>query len=1601
MLSFLVEKKSDAGAAVDTSFKITSKVPVTESDLKQSLRIVSAEASAPPVDYDLQSAGQGEYRAVPKGQLAPGTVYKVVISAGVQSDQGISQRDFSWALQTQNVFKVLESVPGDKTTGVPLDSVVEFTMSQTNWEDPATHFNIEPSVKGRFEAHGRTLVFLPDKPLAPSTLYKAVLKSGLAVKGSDLKLEQDYMVRFETIAQNQKQMDTYFMPNATDQSVPGKDMKIFVDASENLNGSKIKVTGYSVSADQFKNLFTKLNSIPLWASEARDRFAGYSEVATSQAFSVETEIKSAENDWRKFLLLPSDIGSGFYVIKYEVQGKTVWSLMQRSGVAAYAMADRSQVVVWSVNSVTGKPAADAKASANGQEYSADGQGILRAPTPEAWAKAAESGDDSQVDPLVFEITSGPEKLFLNVAFSTPYGMFYYSAGQQADLQYWSYIFPDRPIYRPQDKVQVFGVMKDRKTGEPAGKIRLELQSVLMDWGTFQQKVYAYVDLETDKDGFYKGELNWPGQLKQGYYQIVLKKDNSVASSRSIQVTSEVKPAYTISIMPDNTTVYAGDKVTGKVSVKFFDGTPFAKTKVNLNAYGAFGLTQNFDVTTDDGGYADFSIQTNKPKCDLESEYPNCQPVDYMTIEAKPALGEEADITAYANISVWRGHEQITSEMQKEDNGNIMIPLRVREIRLDKVNGREPDSVVGNGIPNVKVSSRVLEQLWDQIQVGTYYDAIQKKSVPHYDYKKREVQVGVFEATTDGQGNAQIKFPYKDNTSYKIISWTTESDGTTQATVTYASHGWYSSVPDMSINLQAINPDQANNTQSVGDTVAIAFMQANKKLSSDNSSFLFSNVYRGIQSMTVSSDPSYSITLTQDEAPSMTIYGVAYTPDGFTDSRYSIWFDSKDRELKIELQADQPSYSPREKVKLKAKVTTKGGSPISNTRVAVSVSDEALLSLARYDSTEDPLATLHHSTPDGIITTAMSRSLSPMYGGGGAERGGGGEQNSIRNKFQDQPAFVVLQTDWQGNATTEFEVPDNITSWRVTGVAISPDLLASSAVLKVPVTKPIFVDAVIPNNLLTTDKPVMKLRAFGTGLPKEGIVKYQIDIPSLGVSNQMIEGQVNAPVYLAMDKLVAGDHKATIRATINNQTDAIEKTIHIVDSHASHEERVSTELAPGTTLPDIGLSTEVQVAIESKARAAKRSATEALAQPWSARLESLVAGNVARNLLKDYFQEDGQWDALPAVQSYQKDSGGLSILPYSSESVSLSSKAASIASNLFDPKDLANYFWKITDNSKSAREESIQALSGLAALGEPVLDRLQTASNQKDLTWREKLALIRGLDAAGDRENARVLLQSMLDKAILNDQVMRLNVSQDKKDEIEATSEAAALAAVMALPQANQLAAYVESNWSDQAMADLDRAMYLQAKVPTLPVVDVQVSYAIDQDVKNLNLKDEPWQNLTLTADEVSKFKILSANGPATASFLKRVAGQVPQNSALLGITRTYSSATSLHEGDSVNTKLTMNWDSKAQDGCYIVRDRLPATFVPLVSVGNYYDMLSPVEADNGEVAFTACKDVKPQTIEYKSRVVSLGTYTAEGALIQSMDTPSLANTSAPQIVEVK
>jgi hypothetical protein len=106
--------------------------------------------------------------------------------------------DITWAFQTAARFQINSVFPAHQSTFVPVDTGIELTFSTTGFTPVNDHFSISPNVRGRFQVHKNTVVFVPASRLDYETVYTVTITAGIRLAGTDDILTEDLIFSFET-----------------------------------------------------------------------------------------------------------------------------------------------------------------------------------------------------------------------------------------------------------------------------------------------------------------------------------------------------------------------------------------------------------------------------------------------------------------------------------------------------------------------------------------------------------------------------------------------------------------------------------------------------------------------------------------------------------------------------------------------------------------------------------------------------------------------------------------------------------------------------------------------------------------------------------------------------------------------------------------------------------------------------------------------------------------------------------------------------------------------------------------------------------------------------------------------------------------------------------------------------------------------------------------------------------------------------------------------------------------------------------------------------------------------------------------------------------
>jgi uncharacterized protein YfaS (alpha-2-macroglobulin family) len=239
-----------------------------------------------------------------------------------------------------------------------------------------------------------------------------------------------------------------------------------------------------------------------------------------------------------------------------------------------------------------------------------------------------------------------------------------------------------------------------------------------------------------------------------------------------------------------------------------------------------------------------------------------------------------------------------------------------------------------------------------------------------------------------------------------------------------------------------------------------------------------------------------------------------------------------QELDVKLTPDRDPktdhYSPRDTVTYTVKIADYAGKPVE-AETSMAMVDLAVLSL--LDRLNLPIADQFYGERGLGIRTGVSLVYSvdrinvklaeeAKGGGGGAEAEGG---LTVRGNFQDTAYWKAdVTTNADGTATVSFSLPDNLTTWRMSAIAITKDGLVGEGQSDVRSTKDLLIRPVTPRFMIVGDKFNM-----GAVINNNTANDLPVDVTLEGTGITIDNGQVKQSVTVPANSAVRVNWPVTV------------------------------------------------------------------------------------------------------------------------------------------------------------------------------------------------------------------------------------------------------------------------------------------------------------------------------------------------------------------------------------------------------------------------------------------------------------------------------------------
>lgn len=1552
-----------AGISPNTHFIIKTTKPLTSQVIEKYIRII------PNVDFSIKKAFAQEntFEVIPKSDLEINKIYTVQIDKGP-----LAEHTFSWAYQVKAPFQIISSIPANKGTNVPLNTGIEINFNRENIINPEDFIEIIPTTTGKFETSGNQVHFIPNNPLKEKTVYTVKIKPNLGAKDTKDIFINEEIIQFETTRSYTGSDSSMYFSRKFNEFKPKSDILLGINI---YNTPSISSTVYKFnSAQDFIDSVTKIQGDTPWANYYKN---------IDNNLPIEKKVFSGilvpeGLDYSSFIRLPQALENGYYAVVITSGNNSDISWFQVSPVVSFSVFTNSKSLLWLKDISSGEGIKDASVFFNNKEVGKTGNdGVANFDTPTELIKKTDNiyynNENNERKFLISKTTRGD----LVIPIENEYG---YNALIGQKNNWWDYVSLNKNIYLPTDTIRFWAIEKNRHSDTQGDEINVKLTSSY--WSEDQKDIITYAEtkIKISEYNTITGEMSF-NDLKPGTYDLTLRHNNEVVSKQTITIKAYIKPAYKIIINTDKNILFAGDSVTFNVKAEFFDGTPVANTTFSYSTYGASKTDFRNTIKLNQKGEGFFTITPEY----YDSYWPS-----YLSLNIRPTNNEEGQIETNASVLVFGPH--INNNInQKQTATGVDFILKTRGIVLDNYIQGEPywntEKYLGNPIEGISTKVDIYEVVYTKEQTGTYYDAINKLTYPVYNYKTEDQILSSKTILSDKDGVAQLSFSTPDKKTYKFIFITYDDYGRMIKETRYI-YGGYNYTEYNSKNSDYSLYDTENkNSYKVGDLINLK-LQTYQGIapSYGKEKYIFMAINNDTFEYKIQNTPEYLGTFQNKDIPNVSIWSGWFDNERFYNSYLkNISFDANENRLNIKITKDKQNYKPGDEVNLDIKVTDKNNSPVE-AEVNLSALDEAVFSLKRDE--KDIINDLYRDIYSQVIIRTSN--MTP-YGGGGAEKGGG-DGDSPRSDIQEMAIFKSITTDSKGHANVKFKLPDNITSWRLTSQAVTKKLFAGKNIDFIPVTLPLFVDMTLNNTYLSGDQLVLRLRTFGTNYNQKTI-NYLIKGPTLPFNEIKVVGKDN--VEIPIGKLTIGKHEIIAKVNNDKFSDVLTRTVNVLGSYFTKNTSDFYEGISGLKIKnDTGYT---KVSFSSFLRGKLYNELKTLSYEWGIRLDQKGAQMISLNLLNQYFGEKNN-NLNFRADKYQNYTGGLKLLPYSSDELELSAISAHLfEKQVFNESLLHKYLSDSLNDKKSDVSRISQALYGLSAFGDPILTKIQSIKNDTNLKLKDKVFIALALDSSGAKEEARSYYKQMIKPYIEIKSSYAYVNGMDSDDTITTTALVAALTVSLEETESTKLALYINQNYPKNTLNNFQHLLYIKSAIQKTEAENIGFTYKIGSKVENKELKNGEIFNLVLSPEELKSFEFSNPKGKI--GIISSYEDQSTPESIIkddnLGINRLYEANNTItnnfNEGDIIKIILNPYFKDNALGGAYQVVDYLPSGLRPIdQEVEEYYynygSRIYPIEINDQKVTFMINKDkyINNMSMYYYARVISKGIYKAEPAILQSL-----------------
>lgn len=680
----------------------------------------------------------------------------------------------------------------------------------------------------------------------------------------------------------------------------------------------------------------------------------------------------------------------------------------------------------------------------------------------------------------------------------------------------SFFYTDRPLYRPGDVVEFKGLVRrlveDRYVPMPPTPVTVTVTDP-------REEPVQTQNLTTTGAGSYYGSFQLPKSGIPGAYGVKIVIGGNTFYE-SVSIASYRKPEMKLSFASAKETFIRGERGEVTLSAEYFFGGPVVGAKVScyIMREDAYGGGWDGDMGAGDtGGELAAEVEgTTDEHGRFRITFPTRSAGDV----------ELRDVDSTFTVSAY-----VAEPGGRSVDGQFAVLVTRGEYRLEV----EPQSHVASAGERVPVVVRTMKHGDGAVPVADREVRVVATRTTWHEGRRFDREEGTFVVRTNASGEARISVPVSGDGSVELTARTRDDRGNeieTHAYVWAGDVGWgEGEAPDLRIVL-----DQ--NRYKIGDS-AVGVIQTARP---GGYAWVTVEADRVLSSRLVElKGPTTRIELDVERRFSPNAYvSVAYVRQkSFQTADAELAVDATFNRLTVSVESDKAEYRPRDVATFVVTTKDDQGRPVA-AEFSIGVVDEAIYALR--EDRADPLAGFYPKRYSAVNT---SYSFPDIYLDSDDK---GPVNDEMRRDFRDTAYWnPVLETDANGTATVKVRLPDNLTGWRATVVAITPECGVGKSKHTIQVRKPVMVRLQQPTFMTVGD--VLDVGAVVMN-ETDGDRQLAVTLDGSGITVERPSQTVNVPkrqsrpVVWRVTATRAGPARFTVRATGGTEGDGMEVFVPI-------------------------------------------------------------------------------------------------------------------------------------------------------------------------------------------------------------------------------------------------------------------------------------------------------------------------------------------------------------------------------------------------------------------------------------------------------------------------